>query len=74
MIYFQTSSGPSEEQETPVSVTPISVTATTVGDASEESTIPSIRVLGVDDQQHNQTEIITESISTTPTEGNYKLY
>ncbi|KAG6796804.1 nucleoprotein TPR [Apis mellifera caucasica] len=64
-----TSSGPSEEQETPVSVTPISVTGTTVGDASEESTIPSIRVLGVDDQQHNQTEIITESISTTPTEG-----
>lgn len=74
MIYFQTSSGPSEEQETPVSVIPISVTGTTVGDASEESTIPSIRVLGVDDQQHNQTEIITESISTTPTEGNYKLY
>ncbi|KOX78183.1 Nucleoprotein TPR [Melipona quadrifasciata] len=64
-----TSSGPSEEQETPVSVTPMSVTGTTVGDASEEPTIPSIRVLGVDDQQHNQTEIITESISTTPTEG-----
>ncbi|CAD1469044.1 unnamed protein product, partial [Heterotrigona itama] len=64
-----TSSGPSEEQETPVSVTPMSVTGTTVADASEEPTIPSIRVLGVDDQQHNQTEIITESISTTPTEG-----
>lgn len=64
-----TSSGPSEEQETPVSVTPMSVTGTTAGDASEEPTIPSIRVLGVDDQQHNQTEIITESISTTPTEG-----
>nr|XP_012149443.1 PREDICTED: nucleoprotein TPR [Megachile rotundata] len=62
-----TSSGPSEEQETPVSVTPLSVTA--VGDTGEESAIPSIRVLGVDDQQHNQTEIITESISTTPTEG-----
>ncbi|KAF3420193.1 hypothetical protein E2986_05707 [Frieseomelitta varia] len=64
-----TSGGPSEEQETPVSVTPMSMTGTTVGDASEEPTIPSIRVLGVDDQQHNQTEIITESISTTPTEG-----
>lgn len=52
----------------------MSMTGTTVGDASEEPTIPSIRVLGVDDQQHNQTEIITESISTTPTEGTYKLY
>ncbi|XP_033299172.1 nucleoprotein TPR [Bombus bifarius] len=62
-----TSSGPSEEQETPVSVTPVSVTGTT--DVTEEPTIPSIRVLGVDDQQHNQTEMITESISTTPTEG-----
>lgn len=49
----------------------MSVTGTTVADASEEPTIPSIRVL--DDQQHNQTEIITESISTTPTEGTYKL-
>ncbi|KOC65673.1 Nucleoprotein TPR [Habropoda laboriosa] len=64
-----TSSGPSEEQETPVSVTPVSVTGTTVGDTSEEPAIPSIRILGVDDQQHNQTEINSESISTTPTEG-----
>ncbi|XP_015428954.1 PREDICTED: nucleoprotein TPR-like isoform X2 [Dufourea novaeangliae] len=62
-----TSSGPSEEQETPVSVTPVSVTGTTVGDTSEEPAIPSIRVVGVDDQQHSQTEIITESM--TPTEG-----
>ncbi|CAL7943180.1 unnamed protein product [Xylocopa violacea] len=62
-----TSSGPSEEQETPVSVTPL--TGTAVSDTGEEPTIPTIRVLGVDDQQHNQTEIITESISTTPTEG-----
>ncbi|XP_031825954.1 nuclear basket protein megator isoform X2 [Nomia melanderi] len=62
-----TSSGPSEEQETLVSVTPASVTGTTVGDASEEPAIPSIRVVGVDDQQHSQTEIITESM--TPTEG-----
>ncbi|XP_026667646.1 nucleoprotein TPR-like [Ceratina calcarata] len=65
-----TSSGPSEEQETPVSVTPVLVTGTTiVSDTSEEPTIPSIRVLNVDEQQHNPTEIITESISTTPTEG-----
>ncbi|XP_043260114.1 nucleoprotein TPR [Colletes gigas] len=64
-----TSSGPSEEQETPVSVTPVSVTGTTVDDTSEEPAIPSICVVGVDDQQHSQTEIITESISTTPTEG-----
>ncbi|XP_076282688.1 nuclear basket protein megator isoform X2 [Lasioglossum baleicum] len=63
-----TSSGPSEEQETLVSVTPASVTGTTVvGDTSEEPAIPSIRVVGVDDQQHSQTEIITESM--TPTEG-----
>ena len=64
-----TSSGPSEEQETPVSVTPVSVAGTTVSDTSEEPAIPSIRVVGVDDQQHSQTEIITEPISTTPTEG-----
>ncbi|XP_033340581.1 nuclear basket protein megator isoform X1 [Megalopta genalis] len=62
-----TSSGPSEEPETMVSVTPASVTGTTVGDTSEEPAIPSIRVVGVDDQQHSQTEIITESM--TPTEG-----
>lgn len=49
----------------------MSVTGTTVSDTSEEPAIPSIRVLGVDDQQHSQTEIITESISTTPSEGNY---
>lgn len=50
-------------------MTPVSVTGTTVGDTGEEPTIPSIRVVGADDQQHSQAEIITESISTTPTEG-----
>lgn len=56
-------------------MTPVSVTGTTVGETSEEPAIPSICVVGVDDQQHSQTEIITESISTTPTEGSdHKIY
>lgn len=50
-------------------MTPVSVAGTTVSDTSEEPATPSIRVVGVDDQQHSQTEIITEPISTTPTEG-----
>nr|XP_050852779.1 nucleoprotein TPR-like isoform X1 [Vespula vulgaris] len=64
-----TSSGPSEEQETPVSVTTVPVIGASVSDTNEESTIPSIRVVSADQQQQQgQTEAITES-STMPTEG-----
>ncbi|XP_020297083.1 nucleoprotein TPR-like isoform X2 [Pseudomyrmex gracilis] len=56
-----TSSGQSEEQETNVSVTPVTATS---GDTIEESNIPSIRIVGTDEQQRGQTEA-TES-STTP--------
>ncbi|XP_072763769.1 nucleoprotein TPR isoform X2 [Anoplolepis gracilipes] len=59
-------SGQSEEQETTVSVTPVSVTATS-GDNVEEPGIPNIRIVGADDQQRGSTEA-TES-SATPSEG-----
>ncbi|XP_014488152.1 PREDICTED: nucleoprotein TPR-like isoform X2 [Dinoponera quadriceps] len=61
-----TSSGQPEEQETTVSVTPVSVTATS-GDNAEEPSIPSIRIVGADDQQRGSTEA-TES-SVMPSEG-----
>lgn len=64
----QTSSGQPEEQETTVSVTPVSVTATS-GDNVEEPNIPSIRIVGADDQQRGSTEA-TES-SAMPSEGMY---
>ncbi|EFN88236.1 Nucleoprotein TPR [Harpegnathos saltator] len=59
-----TSSGQSEEQET--IVTPISATATS-GDNAEEPNIPSIRIVGADDQQRGSTEA-TES-NVMPSEG-----
>ncbi|XP_011695258.1 PREDICTED: nucleoprotein TPR-like [Wasmannia auropunctata] len=58
-----TSSSQSEEQES--TVTHVSVTATS-GD-NEDANIPSIRIVGADDQQRGSTEA-TES-STTPSEG-----
>lgn len=61
---IQISSGQSEEQETIVSVTPVTATS---GDTIEESNIPSIRIVSTDEQQRGQTEA-TES-STTPSEG-----
>ncbi|XP_012270418.1 nucleoprotein TPR isoform X2 [Orussus abietinus] len=64
-----TSSATSEEQETPVSVTAITATGTTVGDNEEEAAIPSIRVITAEEQEHAQTEAITESINVTPTDG-----
>lgn len=62
----QTSNSQPEEQETTISVTPVSVTVTS-GDNADESSIPSIRV-SVDDQQRGSIEA-TES-SATPSEGN----
>lgn len=62
----QTSSGQPEEQETTISVTPVSVTATS-GDNAEEPNIPSIRIVGADDQQRGSTEA-TES-GAMPSEG-----
>ncbi|EGI65458.1 Nucleoprotein TPR [Acromyrmex echinatior] len=59
-----TSSSQSEEQES--TVTHVTVTATS-GDNIEDSNIPSIHIVGVDDQQRGSTEA-TES-STTPSEG-----
>ncbi|XP_012542319.1 nucleoprotein TPR [Monomorium pharaonis] len=56
-----TSSSQSEEQES----THVSVTATS-GDSVEETNIPSIRIVGADDQQRGSTEA-TES-SATPSE------
>jgi len=47
-------------------VTHVSVTATS-GDNVEDSNIPSIRIVGADDQQRGSTEA-TES-SATPSEG-----
>lgn len=47
-----------------MSVTPVTATS---GDTIEESNIPSIRIVGTDEQQRGQTEA-TES-STTPSEG-----
>ncbi|XP_032663158.1 nucleoprotein TPR-like isoform X2 [Odontomachus brunneus] len=61
-----TSSGQPEEQETTISVTPVSVTATS-GDNAEEPSIPSIRIVSADDQQRSSTEA-TES-SAMPSEG-----
>ncbi|XP_067216179.1 nucleoprotein TPR isoform X3 [Linepithema humile] len=61
-----TSSGQVEEQETSVSVAPVSVTVTS-GDNVEEVSIPNIRIVGTDDQQRGPIEA-TES-STTPSEG-----
>lgn len=60
----QTSSSQSEEQES--TVTHVSVMATS-GDNIEEPNIPSIRIVGADDQQRGSTEA-TES-SATPSEG-----
>ncbi|XP_011634522.1 nucleoprotein TPR-like [Pogonomyrmex barbatus] len=57
-------SSQSEEQET--TVAPVAVTATS-GDNSEETNIPSIRIVGADDQQHGHLTEATES--TTPSEG-----
>ncbi|XP_012058672.1 PREDICTED: nucleoprotein TPR [Atta cephalotes] len=59
-----TSSSQSEEQEN--TVTHVTVTATS-GDNIEDSNIPSIHIVGVDDQQRGSTEA-TES-SATPSEG-----
>ncbi|RLU20480.1 hypothetical protein DMN91_007090 [Ooceraea biroi] len=61
-----TSSSQAEEQETTASVAPITITATS-GDNVEEPSIPSIRIVGADDQQRGSTEA-TES-SATPSEG-----
>lgn len=47
-------------------MTHVSVTATS-GDSVEDPNIPSIRIVGADDQQRGSTEA-TES-STTPSEG-----
>ncbi|XP_018044200.1 PREDICTED: nucleoprotein TPR-like isoform X2 [Atta colombica] len=58
-----TSSSQSEEQES--TVTHVTVTATS-GDNIEDSNIPSIHIVGVDDQQRGSTEA-TES-SATPSE------
>ncbi|XP_077279406.1 nuclear basket protein megator [Temnothorax americanus] len=59
-----TSSSQSEEQEN--TVTHVSVTATS-GDNPEDPNIPSIRIIGTDEQQRGSTEA-TES-SATPSEG-----
>ncbi|KYQ54414.1 Nuclear-pore anchor [Trachymyrmex zeteki] len=59
-----TSSSQSEEQES--TVTHVTVTATS-GDNIEDSNIPSIHIVSVDDQQRGSTEA-TES-SATPSEG-----
>ncbi|XP_018399421.1 PREDICTED: nucleoprotein TPR isoform X2 [Cyphomyrmex costatus] len=59
-----TSSSQSEEQEN--TVTHVAVTATS-GDNSDDPNIPSIHIVGIDDQQRDSTEA-TES-SATPSEG-----
>ncbi|XP_024937433.1 nucleoprotein TPR isoform X2 [Cephus cinctus] len=63
------SSGPSEEQETPVSGTAVTATRTTSSDITEDTAIPSIRIVTADEQEHSQLEVVVETDSATPADG-----
>ncbi|XP_012263360.2 nucleoprotein TPR isoform X2 [Athalia rosae] len=63
-----TSSGQSEEQETPGSGT-VSTAGAATSDGNDEAVIPSIRVVTVEEQEAAQVEVTTEALELTPADG-----
>lgn len=67
-IIHQTSSGQLEEQEAPGSGA-VTVTVTATSDNNDETVIPSIRIVTVEEQETAQSEVTTETLELTPTDG-----